>query len=406
MNDFNKAGGWEHHCSVLAVRMKKLGHKIYIFSRKYVNNYNQYHQYLKQNGVAINQINSIIYRLIKFVLHITRMFAWVFLFVFYTLRKRRLNPAVFATFKKELDYEVKKIEENILNAFFIPRLYLKSIFQKPDILHCFSPNPATLLSLKWAKAKKIPLIYDEQNTAKFDFYRPKYHEIFKAASVFKVLSPALKKQALRYAPPNLKIVAIPHVVDLPPMVEKKKRKGIVIGSMGRIEHEKNFELYVKMAKEVYLAFPSVRFLLAGDGKFLLNIKQVAKALGLDECFQFLGFLPHDDIHLFFSEIDIYVQTSRSEGVPIVISEAMAYGKPVVSTNVGGVADLVKDEETGILVPSEDLKALIAAVVRLIRDPQQQLKMGQKGREVFQREYHPDKIFKRYVQMYEDLINAK
>lgn len=94
----------------------------------------------------------------------------------------------------------------------------------------------------------------------------------------------------------------------------------------------------------------------------------------------LGFLPRDELERRFERAAVVVCPSRSEGFGVVCAEAMAHGKPVVASAVGGLLGLVEHEETGLLVPPADAKALRAAIDRLLADRGLRRKLGEAGRE--------------------------
>ncbi|MFH1387065.1 MAG: glycosyltransferase family 4 protein [bacterium] len=406
MDSFNRAGGLEHQCSRLAKRMKDPGYQVAVFSRKYVTKHNQYYRYFKENDIDLIQINYVLYHLLRSMVWLCVIMLYIVLSFMYWLKKRKSIVFTFSGFNKELGYELRRVEEYIFNITFIINLRIKGFFKKPDVLHVVSPYPATMISLKWAEKEGIALVYDEQFMAGFDYHKEKYQQIYRVASVFKVLSYALGEHAAKYIPSNLKLVVIPPLLDMPRFLEKKNDSQLTIGSIGRVEHEKGFEFFIEAAKEVHEIFPSVKYVLVGEGRFLSQMKKMVSDLGLEGCFVFKGYLPHDDIHLFLSEIDIYVQSSRTEGAGIAIVEAMSHGKPVISTACGGPVSLVKEGETGLLIPPKEPKCLAAALMRLINNPSERLRMGKNGREVFLREHNPNDMVEQYIQMYEELINNK
>jgi sugar transferase (PEP-CTERM/EpsH1 system associated) len=150
----------------------------------------------------------------------------------------------------------------------------------------------------------------------------------------------------------------------------------VIGTVGRLVPVKDQDTL--LAALVYLRNAGVRCLalIAGEGPLRLGLETRARTLNLGSVLRFLG--NRDDVDRVLAMLDVFVLTSVSEGLPNTILEAMASGLPVVSTNVGGVDELVENGKTGILVPPKNPEMLAAAVSTLARDPELRGRMGAEG----------------------------
>lgn len=141
--------------------------------------------------------------------------------------------------------------------------------------------------------------------------------------------------------------------------------GPIVGCVARLEPVKNHELLLTAWRSVVAIHTAATLALVGDGSLRPALERLAEQLGITQRVRFLGemspeTLPH-------SLLDFCVLASRDEGFPNSLLEAMAQGKPVVSTNVGGVPDLVQANANGLLVPSEDAKGLSAALAALLSD---------------------------------------
>lgn len=134
-------------------------------------------------------------------------------------------------------------------------------------------------------------------------------------------------------------------------------EALTIGAVGRLEPEKRFDLLL----EVATAFRSdaLHVLLVGDGKLRAALAERVASLGLTDRFHLLG--QRSDVRDLLHAIDVYVQTSDTEGVPNAVLEAMAMEVPVVATNVGGTSELMDDGVHGLLVPRGDVAALVEAI---------------------------------------------
>ncbi|SDF31138.1 glycosyltransferase [Limimaricola pyoseonensis] len=125
--------------------------------------------------------------------------------------------------------------------------------------------------------------------------------------------------------------------------------------------------------------PGLRLDLVGDGPERAAIERLAAALGLGEAVRFHGYLGQAEVARMLAETGTLVLPSFAEGVPVVLMEAMAAGRPVIATRVGGVAELVRHDETGLLVAPGDPAALAEAIGALSGDAERRAAMGRTGR---------------------------
>jgi len=141
----------------------------------------------------------------------------------------------------------------------------------------------------------------------------------------------------------------------------------------------------------------VLFVVAGSGSLETELKMLAEQLEIDDCFKFIGRI--DDMPGFLNAIDVLALTSPFEGLPVIVLEAMATGKPVVTTDSGGVRDSVTDGQTGIIVLVGDDKSLAEAILRLADDRELAERMGQAG----MARAREDFTLEKYTQDYWDLL---
>lgn len=155
-------------------------------------------------------------------------------------------------------------------------------------------------------------------------------------------------------------------------------KTIVIG-VGRLSPEKGFDQLVKAAGLVAEKSQSAGFVLIGDGPDRAMLETLVRSLGLQSRVAFAGF--RTDIDRLVAGADIMAQSSYTEGLPNVLLEAGAASVPVVATDVGGTREVVRDGETGYLVPSGDPAALAARLIELIESSTQRADMGARARKL-------------------------
>jgi glycosyltransferase involved in cell wall biosynthesis len=148
-------------------------------------------------------------------------------------------------------------------------------------------------------------------------------------------------------------------------------------SIGRHVPEKGYRHLVDGAARLERTKPDVHWILVGDGELRGELEAQAQRLGLVSHVHFTGW--RDDVAEMLALADVFVLPSESEGFGRVLVEAMAMGRPVVATNVGGIPDIVLDGETGLLVEPANAAALADAVRALVDEPARAARLGAAGR---------------------------
>ena len=174
----------------------------------------------------------------------------------------------------------------------------------------------------------------------------------------------------------------------------------VIGVVCELRAQKALEVLFAAVAQLRHELPELRVLVAGDGPEREGLGQEARRLDLDGTVQLLGI--RRDVPALLDALDVAVLSSDYEGSPLSVMEYMAAGKPVVSTRVGGVPELVEDGVHGLLVEPRDPGALAAAIGRLLHDPAEARRLGEHGRERQQRELSLDAMVRKIEDLYEEL----
>jgi glycosyltransferase involved in cell wall biosynthesis len=177
----------------------------------------------------------------------------------------------------------------------------------------------------------------------------------------------------------------------------------LVGIVARLVHIKAHEVFLNAAARVAREVPDTHFVVVGDGERRAELEALAGALGLGSRVHFLGW--RRDLDRLYPDLDVVGLTSRNEGSPVALIEAMAAGRPVVATSVGGVPDVVDDAVTGYLVPSGDAAAVARAVVELLTDPRRGDKMGQAGRERVLPRFAVGRLLADLDGLYQDLLSG-
>ncbi len=159
---------------------------------------------------------------------------------------------------------------------------------------------------------------------------------------------------------------------------------LVLLNVARLNAEKGQDFLLDCFLTIAKRHPHARLWIAGVGPLEPMLKRRCRELGLDHKVTWLGFVV--DLEELFALADLLVHPSLEEGVPLALCQAMAAEMPIVATAVGGVPEIIKDRQSGILVPSQDGKALVAAIDEMITHPKLAQWLGQEARRFIAQEY--------------------
>ncbi len=172
---------------------------------------------------------------------------------------------------------------------------------------------------------------------------------------------------------------------------------IVVGTIGRLSPVKGQKFFIKAMVEVLKRSPNAAGLVVGNGPEGPSIKSLAMALGIDDRISFLDSV--SDTREVLSAIDIFVFPSVKEGLGIALLEALAAARPCIASRIGGIEDIIKDRENGILVDVGDSDAITAAALELLSDENLRLNLGQSGRRLVQSRFTLDRMADDMVRVY-------
>jgi glycosyltransferase involved in cell wall biosynthesis len=195
--------------------------------------------------------------------------------------------------------------------------------------------------------------------------------------------------------------------NLPLNVGEKRRSigvpedAIVFGIVARLSAAKDHRNLFRAFQITANRHPRARLVLVGDGELRRDLEADVAELGIEHRVFFLG--SRHDVPQLLSTFDVFVLSSYTEGLAVTLLEAMAAGLPVVATDVGGNREVVRDGETGVLVPARDTEKLAEAMAGMIADPDRAKRMGASGRERARSVFGIDAMVARYQERYEHLI---
>ncbi|KAA3646318.1 MAG: glycosyltransferase family 1 protein [Chloroflexi bacterium] len=168
-------------------------------------------------------------------------------------------------------------------------------------------------------------------------------------------------------------------------------------TVGRLMEQKGHTYLLDAIPQILQQCPDVVFAFAGEGPLRAELEAKASELGISEAIRFLGL--RDDIPSLLQAADIFLMPSLWEGLPIAMLEAMRATLPIVVSEVEGVEDVIVDGRNGVLVASKDVPGLAAAVIKLLKDPQRRVKLGEAGRETLAVEYTVERMCKQYEALF-------
>jgi glycosyltransferase involved in cell wall biosynthesis len=177
----------------------------------------------------------------------------------------------------------------------------------------------------------------------------------------------------------------------------------VLGTIGRLEPEKDQVTLIDVFRAVRAEYPSARLIIAGDGSMAGQLKAHAEAQGLSGSTLFLGY--RRDIARLLAAMDVFVLPSIREGLPISLIEAMAARRPVVASSIGSVNDLVRDGDNGFVAQPRDAAAFTSAIKRLLAAPDLRARMAAAGRRTVEDSYSLSSVIRAYEDLYSSSMKS-
>jgi glycosyltransferase involved in cell wall biosynthesis len=257
---------------------------------------------------------------------------------------------------------------------------------RPAIVHTHTAK-AGLLGRVAARLAGVPrVVHTYHGHVLHGYFSPAKTAVFRRlethlagyADVLVAVSDEVRNDLVRFGvAPAERIRVIPlglelaHLAGPLPRGELRRAAGFadeapLVGMVGRLVPIKDAPTFLQAARRVHEARPDARFALVGDGDERPALERLTAELGLDGALHFAGW--RQDLRPVYGDLDVVVNASRNEGTPVALIEAMAAGRPVVATRVGGTPDLLGGGARGRLVPPGEPEALAGGILETLADP--------------------------------------
>lgn len=278
--------------------------------------------------------------------------------------------------------------------------------EKPDLVHVMTPNAGASVMIRAAHNAGIPIIYQElgipYHPPGFDYYR-EFTSVLPLCSEIAALSPRLIEDCREKLPAHRSLSILPIMSQLLNGHASRDRPTdgrIRFGFAARMEKLKGPMVMMEALGIAARQNRNICMNIAGDGSQRQKLAARAKALNVASQYRYHGVYTHpEERSAFMKTIDVFVMPSFTEGTPNCIVEAMAHGKPIIASQVGGVPDMIGNE-AGVLVPPGDAQALADAMLRLAGDNDLRDAMGSAARERYERLFSPAAVLPLILKTYE------
>lgn len=285
---------------------------------------------------------------------------------------------------------------------------------RPDILHAFL---ATSYGYVGAATGFHPFVVSSLGSEivvfpeKSLFYRRLLSHNLRRADAVTATSDFLSRATERYCGPGTRVATIPFGVDtgvFAPNGRKYLEGPVTVGTVKILESNYGIDRLIRAFEKVLNMSPGldISLLIVGGGSLEKSLKKLGNKLGVSNHVTFVGNLPHAKVMSFLSQIDIFASLPESETFGVSVVEASSCAVPVVVSDVGGLPEVVRDGETGFLVPPMDIDTTARRILTLATDEGLRQKMGAAGRRLVLDAYDWNDSSAQMAELYESLVIGK
>jgi len=312
----------------------------------------------------------------------------------------------------------------IRNFFSIFKLMMREQF---DVIHAHGVFPAAFWGIA-GKILRIPVIVTSHGNDiqknKDIGYGARLNKkiavitwlILKLIDIHVVVSKCMVKDAIEAGSNPSKVRVVYNGIDLKKVsslegtdiIEKYgiRKEDFVILYLGRLHPKKCPEDVVKAFPKVIQKVPNAKLVIAGKGSEKEKLEKIVTELKFQGKVIFTGFVSENEKWSLLERCDIFVLPSVVEAFGIALIEAMACGKPVIATNVGPFPEIIKDGETGILIPVHSPIHLADAIINLAQDDEKRVKMGKKAKEDAENRFNISRVASDYLKIYNEVVKGR
>lgn len=294
--------------------------------------------------------------------------------------------------------------------------------QKPDVIHTHGVR-ANFIARLAARKTEIPVITTVHSSIYHDYAHPLkrlfYHRIEKMTrkytTQFIAVAGSLKKELEQDGIPSERIdlvyngLAPDFEIDIDHSFSLRKELNIdhetpILITIGRLEKVKNQAMYLQVLaslKEHKIPFHGV---IVGPGPLRAELEALSLSLGLEKEVSFLGF--REDVYSLLSQSDLFLLTSTMEGLPITLLEAMAARTPVITTDVGGMTEVIRLAQNGYTLPIEDIEQFVASIQRILAEPEKKEKLAEQGYQALLQHFTSDIFITNTLNVYNKVLASQ
>ena len=385
---FARAGGLERHITDVALALNRRGVEVRVFSEMPVSPTNVYVRELRQAGIVVDaspQWLGLIDRIGKWNWRHLRSLLQRLLTALHRVRctvEKRLDGHGWTERETEI---LGKHSFNPLTRHLLRSLSTCSASSAPDVIHLHGIRFGQMWVLEWAAARGYPSVYTEHSTIS-DWGGPFEPDAPAIAArngdVLSCVSETSRTSMLAELPATCSVEVLRHIVPASPrpvVSIQKASKILRLVCVARLARHKGIDVLLEAMAILRHDEVSVQLLIAGEGPERSALERLSEQRGVGSAITFLGNVDHSRIPELWQTADIAVLPSRTEGLPLAALEAMAHSIPVVATRVGGIPEVIRDGENGLLVESGDASALAQALKRLATNPALSRRLGAAAR---------------------------
>jgi glycosyltransferase involved in cell wall biosynthesis len=182
------------------------------------------------------------------------------------------------------------------------------------------------------------------------------------------------------------------------------KTGFTLVYVGRLEPIKNHALLINAFRIAHSSMPGLRLWMVGDGSERKMLENLTKKIGITSQVTFLG--QQLDVAPFFSAADAFIMSSKSEGLPISLLQAFSIGLPAIVTDVGGMAEVVRLAQAGLIVPISDPSAMAAAILRIATNDSEREQFSANAKDMFYSRFNLEAMVDAYLNLYRDTARTR